>query len=76
MKDEEFSKEWSMKHGDEILFTLQKKQVARLFCMNHLIHHRAQLGVYLRILGIDVPATYGPSADDEDVILIEPFERF
>lgn len=68
--DEEFEKDWSMIYGEEILFTLPKKQVARLFCMNHLVHHRAQLGIYLRLIDIDVPATYGPSADDENVILI------
>jgi uncharacterized damage-inducible protein DinB len=73
-EDEEFEKEWSMTHGEDVLFTLPKKQVARLFCMNHLVHHRAQLGVYLRLLGISVPATYGPSADDENVILINPFD--
>jgi uncharacterized damage-inducible protein DinB len=73
VNDEEFTKEWSMTHGNEILFTLPKKQVARLFCMNHLVHHRAQLGMYLRLLNVPVPATYGPSADDEDVILINPF---
>ena len=73
VKDEEFEKEWSMTQGDEILFTLPKKQVARLFCMNHLVHHRAQLGVYLRLLDIPLPATYGPSADDEEVILINKY---
>jgi uncharacterized damage-inducible protein DinB len=73
VKDVEFEKEWSMMHGEDILFTLPKKQVARLFCMNHLVHHRSQLGVYLRLLDIPVPATYGPSADDEEVILINPF---
>ena len=69
--DEEFEKDWSMTYGEEILFTLPKKQVARIFCMNHLVHHRAQLGVYLRLLDIPVPATYGPSADEEEVLLIE-----
>ena len=73
-KDEEFDKEWSMTHGDDILFTLPKRQVARLFCMNHLVHHRSQLGMYLRLLDIPVPATYGPSADDENVILINLFQ--
>lgn len=73
-KDEEFEKEWSMTHGDDILFSLPKKQVARLFCMNHLVHHRSQLGIYLRLLDIPVPATYGPSADDGNVILITRFE--
>jgi len=71
--DEEFEKEWSMTYGNEVLFKLPKLQVARVFCMNHLIHHRAQLGVYLRMLDIPVPATYGPSADDEEVILVHPF---
>jgi uncharacterized damage-inducible protein DinB len=74
VNDEEFEKQWSMTYGEDILFTLPKKQVARLFCMNHLIHHRSQLGVYLRLLDVPVPATYGPSADDEDVILINPFQ--
>jgi len=69
-QDEDFEKEWSMCYGEEILFTLPKKQVARIFCMNHLVHHRAQLGVYLRILGISLPAVYGPSADEENVTLI------
>jgi uncharacterized damage-inducible protein DinB len=73
VNDAEFEKDWSMTYGEEILFTLPKKQVARIFCMNHLVHHRAQLGVYLRLLDIPVPATYGPSADDEEVILIRKY---
>lgn len=72
-KDEEFEKDWSMTYGEQILFTLPKKQVARIFCMNHFVHHRAQLGVYLRMLDIPVPAAYGPSADDKNVILINRF---
>ena len=68
-KDEDLDKEWSMRHGDIVYFTLPKRQVLRVFCMNHLVHHRAQLGVYLRLLDVPVPATYGPSADDENVIL-------
>ncbi len=71
--DEEFEKEWSMTYGEKVLFTLPKKQVARVFCMNHMIHHRAQLGVYLRLLDIPVPAAYGPSADEEEVLLIKNF---
>lgn len=72
--DEELDNEWSMVHGTEIYFTLPKKQVLRLFCMNHFIHHRAQLGVYLRLLDISVPATYGPSADDFEIILTNNFK--
>ncbi len=71
--DEELNNEWSMTHGEEIYFTLPKKQVLRLFCMNHLVHHRSQLGVYLRMLDIPVPATYGPSADDFEMILTNKF---
>ncbi len=74
VKDEELDKDWSMVYGEEVLFTLPKKQVLRLFCMNHLVHHRAQLGVYLRILDVPVPASCGPSADEEDVILTRKFE--
>ena len=65
---------WQMTNGEEVHFTLPKRQVLRLFCMNHLVHHRAQLGAYLRQLNIAVPATYGPSADDDNVILIEPMK--
>ena len=72
-KDKDFTGNWTMRHGEEILFTLPKKQVVRIFCMNHLVHHRAQLGVYLRLLDIPVPAAYGPSADDYDIILTRPF---
>ena len=71
--EEELTKEWSMTYGEEVLFTLPKKEVLRKFCLNHLVHHRAQLGVYLRMLNVAVPAVYGPSADDENVSLIEPF---
>lgn len=73
IKDTELERKWSMTYGDEVLFTLPKKQVMRVFCMNHLVHHRAQLGVYLRLLDIPVPATYGPSADDENVLLVRRF---
>ncbi|MFK7810120.1 MAG: 2-amino-4-hydroxy-6-hydroxymethyldihydropteridine diphosphokinase [Saprospiraceae bacterium] len=71
--DEIMTDDWSMTYGEEVLFTLPKEQVLRIFCMNHLVHHRAQLGVYLRILGVPIPATYGPSADDEEVILVNPY---
>lgn len=71
--DLELSEEWSMTHGEETYFTLPKKQVLRLFCMNHLVHHRSQLGVYLRLLDIPVPSTYGPSADDFEMILTKKY---
>ena len=69
----DFEEDWSMRYGETVYFTLPKKQVLRIFCMHHLVHHRAQLGVYLRMLDIPLTATYGPSADDEDVLLIQKF---
>ena len=55
---------WSMKYGGEIAMTMPKAAVIRSFIMNHNIHHRAQLGVYLRLLDVPVPGHYGPSADE------------
>ena len=55
---------WTLKTGDEVHFTLPRAAVFRSFVMSHMIHHRAQLGVYLRMLGVPVPGMYGPSADE------------
>ena len=60
----EFENMWTMRQGEIIFFTLPKHEVVRTWCMNHLYHHRAQLGVYLRLLDIPVPGMYGPSADE------------
>ncbi len=56
---------WSLMRGGETLFTMPKIAVLRSFVMNHMIHHRAQLGMYLRLNDVPVPASYGPSADEE-----------
>ncbi|MEE9208612.1 MAG: DinB family protein [Gemmatimonadota bacterium] len=63
-EDEVFYQSWSLLNGGETVFTAPKVGVLRSFVMNHLIHHRAQLGVYLRINDVPVPALYGPSADE------------
>ncbi len=63
--DEQFSAPWTLLSGGETVFTLPKIAVLRSFVMNHLIHHRAQLGVYLRLNDVPVPAIYGPTADEE-----------
>ncbi|HCY89694.1 MAG TPA: damage-inducible protein DinB [Chitinophagaceae bacterium] len=55
---------WTMRNGETIYFSLPKHMVLRQFVFSHLAHHRAQLGLYLRLLNIPVPATYGPSADE------------
>jgi uncharacterized damage-inducible protein DinB len=63
-KDEDLDKEWTMKNGDVVYFTVPKKVALRTWVYSHLVHHRAQLGVYLRLLNVPVPAIYGPSADE------------
>lgn len=62
--DEQFMQPWSLLSGDVTHFTMPKIAVVRSFVMNHNVHHRAQLGVYLRLNDIPVPAVYGPSADE------------
>lgn len=62
--DEELMKNWSLMQGGKVLLTMPKVAVLRNFVFNHLVHHRAQLGVYFRINNVPVPATYGPSADE------------
>jgi len=56
---------WSMKQNGEVALTMPKAAVLRSFILNHNVHHRAQLGVYLRLLDVPVPAIYGPSADEQ-----------
>ena len=62
--DEELFKPWTLLSNGNTIMTLPKIAVLRSFVMNHLIHHRAQLGVYLRLNNIPVPSVYGPSADE------------
>jgi uncharacterized damage-inducible protein DinB len=61
--DEDMRKNWSFKFGDHVSFTQVRTKVVRSF-LNHLVHHRAQLGVYLRLNEIAIPGMYGPSADE------------
>jgi uncharacterized damage-inducible protein DinB len=62
--DEHLMTSWSLLSGGQLIFTLPRITVLRSMVMNHCIHHRAQLGIYLRLLGIPVPGIYGPSADE------------
>ena len=62
--DEDLFKPWSLQSNGKTLMTMPKIAVLRGFVMNHMIHHRAQLGVYLRLNDIPVPSIYGPSADE------------
>jgi uncharacterized damage-inducible protein DinB len=62
--NEDLMKSWSLLRGGQTLMTMPKAAVLRGFVMNHIIHHRAQLGVYLRLNNVAVPSIYGPSADE------------
>jgi uncharacterized damage-inducible protein DinB len=55
---------WSLKHGDNVLFTSARGEVTRQ-TLRHLVHHRGQLTVYLRLLDIPIPSIYGPTADEK-----------
>jgi len=60
----DLEKKWTLRFGDQVLLTGTRRELMRGLLMNHIIHHRAQLGVYYRLLGIPVPGIYGPSADE------------
>ena len=62
--DENLGKPWTLLSGGNAIFTMPRAAVLRSMILNHTIHHRAQLGVYLRLNNVPVPATYGPSADE------------
>jgi uncharacterized damage-inducible protein DinB len=62
--DQQLLAPWSLLKGGQVMFTMPKVAVVRSFLLNHSIHHRAQLGVYLRLNDVSVPGMYGPSADE------------
>lgn len=62
--DENWQGKWSLLNRAKPIFTLPRTAVIRGFILSHSIHHRAQLGVYLRLLDVPVPSIYGPSADE------------
>ncbi|HEY3214920.1 MAG TPA: DinB family protein [Candidatus Eisenbacteria bacterium] len=62
-KDLDFGVPWSLKQGDRVFFTMARGAVVRQN-INHLIHHRGQLSVYLRLVGVPLPSIYGPTADE------------
>ena len=62
--DEDLKKHWKMTWGDKPIADAPRSILYRTMFFNHLIHHRAQLGVYLRLNDVPVPPLYGPSADD------------
>jgi uncharacterized damage-inducible protein DinB len=63
-KDKDYTVSWSLKHGDRVIFSMPRGPVVRQ-TINHLVHHRGQLTVYLRLIDVPVPSIYGPSADEK-----------
>lgn len=63
VKEEELTKEWVLRNGDQVYSRETKYEVIRM-AYSQIIHHRAQLGVFLRLLNVSIPGSYGPSADD------------
>jgi uncharacterized damage-inducible protein DinB len=62
--DEQLAQTWTLKRNGDTVFCMPRYDVVRTMCFNHIIHHRAQLTMYLRQLNVPVPALYGPSADE------------
>ena len=62
-EDADYLANWSLKHGDHVIFTLPRAAVVRQ-TINHLVHHRGQLTVYMRLIDVPVPSIYGPTADE------------
>jgi uncharacterized damage-inducible protein DinB len=62
--DEQWQKIWTFKYGGVTMMSMPREIVMRGTIMNHLVHHRAQLGVYLRLNEVPIPGMYGPSADE------------
>ncbi len=65
--DDHLRENWKLRFGDRVLIDEPRMVLYRTMFLNHLVHHRAQLGVYLRLLGIPVPGLFGPSADESVV---------
>ena len=65
ISDEQFEEEWIMRQGEQILVRMPRGAAFRAWIFSHMIHHRGQLSVYLRLLGVPVPGVYGPTADVE-----------
>jgi uncharacterized damage-inducible protein DinB len=63
--DSEMMAPWTFKSGGHVVFTLPRAAALRSFILNHMIHHRGQLSVYLRLKNVPLPSIYGPTADEQ-----------
>jgi uncharacterized damage-inducible protein DinB len=63
--DARLAAEWTLRAGDRVFVRRPRRALLRVMFLSHMIHHRAQLGVYLRLLDVPVPGMYGPTADED-----------
>jgi uncharacterized damage-inducible protein DinB len=63
--DEQLKQTWTLKRNGNVIFSMPRYDAIRAACFNHIVHHRAQLTMYLRQLNVPVPGLYGPSADEK-----------
>jgi uncharacterized damage-inducible protein DinB len=63
--DAEMLAPWTFKNAGQVVFTMPRAAAIRSFIMNHMIHHRGQLTVYLRLKNVPLPSVYGPTADEQ-----------
>jgi uncharacterized damage-inducible protein DinB len=63
LPDEKLTTPWTLKFGEQTIFTMPRAAVLRMMLMSHVIHHRGQLSVYLRLNDVPLPSIYGPTAD-------------
>ncbi len=62
--DDRMGDSWRLRSGEHVLFQMPRAAVVRFVGLNHVVHHRGQLSVYLRLLDVPLPSIYGPSADE------------
>ncbi|HEX8289142.1 MAG TPA: DinB family protein [Pyrinomonadaceae bacterium] len=65
VSDEELSENWRLTSGEHVIFDLPRVAVLRTMFLSHLLHHRGQLSVYLRLKDVPLPSVYGPTADEQ-----------
>jgi uncharacterized damage-inducible protein DinB len=65
--EQDWAKTWGFKYNGHLVMSMPRTAVMRSVVMNHLIHHRAQLGVFLRLNDVAIPGMYGPSGDEKDM---------
>ena len=64
--DDELVADWTLRREGRVLFSLPRISMVQVLVLNHLVHHRGQLSVYLRMRGVRIPPIYGPTADDQE----------